>query len=285
MAIPTGLSFGSASSSPLSVYNNMLNFASQNYQNITAGYESVLSNQRNAEAAVQAGYSNLQGNVHAMVQNIGAGQNLQNQQTYADAQGRTQNQMINAGLGNTTVMGQEQLKNTGNYAIAQNSLADQIAQLQAGYYTQIGLAGLNYMGQSVNADTALQTHQLDYMGNQSYPYMQGMNSGFGSGMGGGGGGGSVGAMGGGAGGVQGLGSGGYHIGNIPGGSMYQFGNNPGQMAGGYDSGGGASGFFMNNYNNAQSLGMPDGGGGGGGWDMVGAVGGIGAGSAYGNVGD
>jgi len=298
MGIPTGLSFGQASTNPQSIYQNMLSFAQQNYQNITSGYENVLANQRSAEAAVQAGYGNLQGNVQAMIGNVGAGQNLQNQQTYASAQANTQNQMINAGLGNTTIMGQEQLKNTGNYAIAQNQLADQIAQLQAGYYSQIGLAGLNYQGQSVNADTALQAHQLDYMANQSYPYMEGLGHMGGSGFGGGGGGGmSIGPMGGGVGGVQGMSARAGHIGNIPG--------------GGYGGGGGGSNLYWSGqtdsgawgYSSPGGSGMynPYGQGSGGisqaqadrlaGNYAVGAVGGasyvggVPGGSSFGNVGD
>lgn len=295
MGIPTSLNFGSASSSPMAIYNNMLNFAQQNYQNITAGYQDVLANQRQAEAAVTAGYGNLQGNVHAMIQNVGSGQNLINQQTYAQAQASTQNQMINAGLGNTTVLGQEQLKNTGSYAIAQNTLADQIAQLQAGYYSQIGLAGLNYQGQAINADTALQAHQLDYMGNQSYPYLEGLGR-LGSSMGGGGGGMSVGPMGGGAGGVAGLLGGGRHIGNIPGGNYGGgFGGGSGNMVfgGSGDSGGGGEPNYGATYafglgglpGMGAALGLGSGGGWSGGYDGGGANYGESLGGGGGGGGD
>jgi hypothetical protein len=54
---------------------------------------------------------------------------------------------------------------------AQTALANQIAQLYAGYQSNLGLAGLNYQNQAAMQNTALNSQQLGWMNsvNAGYP--------------------------------------------------------------------------------------------------------------------
>ncbi len=98
---------------------------------------------------------------------------------------------MNAGLGNTTVTSSVSRGLMYDRTKAENALAEQIAQLKAGYMSQIGLAGLGYRGQAIQADTGVGLAQAGYQGSYSQALL-GMaggamrSGGGGYGMGGGG---------------------------------------------------------------------------------------------------
>lgn len=176
-----GSAFGQAIGGPLgsaymSAYNAALAQNQAQYQNILSGYQQVANNQNAAQNQVQAGYGNLnsqvQGtlgnalqwqlggaqniqtgynNLNTQVQNqianIGQSQSEQIANEYQQQSGQLAQQMINSGLGNTTVQGSMQGGLLTGETQAQTALANQLAQLQAGYTSQIGGSALNYLQQ------------------------------------------------------------------------------------------------------------------------------------------
>lgn len=223
-AIGGDISFGSAPSlmNPMAgyeqAYNNALQINQQNYSNIIAGYQKLAATQFDAQGPITAGYGSLYNNVLGTICGICQSQQHAVQATYTKQMGATQNRLIGAGLGNSTILQSAARGVTADAANAQTAVKNQFAQLKAGYMSQLGLAGLNWQAQAMNANTALGVDQLRTMANIQAPYpnagaymnaMQGQMGMRGTPT-------PNGPMGGGAGGVQGLGSGGRQISGSPG---------------------------------------------------------------------
>jgi len=151
------------------------------YGNILKGYQQLMGNQVANQAPIQQGYADLSKNVLAGIQGVGASQKQAIQDAYAQQSGGLQQSMVNSGLGNTTVTGSMQRGVQLDSQKAQVALANQIAQLNAGYQSNLGLAGLNYQNQANMQNTALGAKQLDWMNsvNFGYPNAQDYNSLFG----------------------------------------------------------------------------------------------------------
>lgn len=151
-------------------YANALNLNQQNYANILGGYQNIMGNQQAAQQNIQAGYGALENQVLGGIQGIGASQSQAIQDVYAQQSGNSAQQMINSGLGNTTVQQSVQRGNVADEMKAQTALANQLAQLQAGYQTNIGMAGLNYANQANMQNTGLGSQQLGFMNSVNSPY-------------------------------------------------------------------------------------------------------------------
>jgi len=151
-------------------YQNALAMNEAQYGNILQGYQQTLGNQVNAQQALQGGYTGLYNNVMGTIQGIGASQSQNIQDVYAQQQGQMQNSMINRGLGNTTVMDSAQRGLTADQTKAQTALANQMAQLTAGYQSNLGLAGLNYGNQANMQNSAQANQQLGWMNSIQAPY-------------------------------------------------------------------------------------------------------------------
>lgn len=157
-----GYSTGSSSSQQstqmvpgmMNVYNQLLGLNQNNYQNMlnayTAGGQTLAGQLPN----IYQGYGGLQNQIMGT---LGMGQVLGKNgnwgvaapaaqaigQTFAQQRGATDQQMINAGLGNTTVRGNLQNQNALMAGQAYGGLGAQLAQTAAGYQAQTGLAGLS----------------------------------------------------------------------------------------------------------------------------------------------
>lgn len=163
----------------MDVYNQLLNLNQQNYGNILSAYTQG-GNQLNQNlSGIQGGYSNL----GAGIQNtLGMGQVLGKNgnwgvatpaaqaigQTFAQQQGRTDQQMINAGLGNTTVRGNLQNQNALMAGQAYGGLGAQLAQTAAGYQSQVGLAGLGAQMQGAGLQSQFAQQYGSTLGGQHF---------------------------------------------------------------------------------------------------------------------
>lgn len=153
-----------------SAYNAALSANQQMYSNILSGYQSTLQQQVAAEQGVSQGYNQLYGNVMNTIQGVDTSTLQAIQRAYAQQSGQATQQMVNAGLGNTTVQQSTQAGLLGQYAQAQTAAQNQYAQLKAGYMSQLGLAGLNYSNQAILQNTGEANQQLQFMNSVQMPY-------------------------------------------------------------------------------------------------------------------
>ena len=167
--------FGGAIEAPS--YQDAMNQAQQSYQNILSGYNSTLQSQMAAQKSITSGYNKLSKQVLGTIKGIDESQQQAIRDQYAKQMGTLDQSLISSGLGNTTVRGSMQRGLTLDEQKAQIALANQMAQLTAGYQSQLGLAGLNYRGQAAAQNTALSGQMLGQMGQmrgQDYQYNLGV---------------------------------------------------------------------------------------------------------------
>lgn len=180
-----------------SAYCSALKANQSNYNNIIAGYQGLMGSQVGAQQGITQGYQDLQRNVLGTICGIQQSQMNAIQCQYTKGNAQAQQQAINSGLGNSTVLSSLQRGVCAQKSLATTQVQNQFAQLKAGYMSQLGLACLNYQNQANMQNTALGDQQLQFMGkcvNIPYPnagmYAAQANANrsmFGSGGGGGGG--------------------------------------------------------------------------------------------------
>lgn len=183
-SIPGGSSGQSSSSSSptmipgmMGVYNQLLAVNQQHYGNVLGAYQQGESTIASQSPQIAAGYAG----VNAGVQNqLGMGQVLgQNgnwgvaqagadriRDTFAQQQGQTTQQMTNAGLGNTTAVGNMQNQNSLMAGQAYGNLANQLAGTAAGYTAQEGNASLASRMQGLGMQANLYGQALGPLGQQ-----------------------------------------------------------------------------------------------------------------------
>lgn len=148
-------------------YSNAFNAYANNIQNqtntINAGYNQTAQNQYNAQQGVNSGYNNLSRDVLGGIAGIGSDQLALLNRNYARQAGSADQNLISSGLGNSTVRSNVQRGIGLDQNLAQNNLANSIAQTKAGYQSNIGLAGLGYQGQSIRDNTALSQDQFHWL--------------------------------------------------------------------------------------------------------------------------
>jgi hypothetical protein len=154
----------------MGAYNNALSLNKQNYSNILGGYQTALQSQQAVQQGIQQGYATLSSNVLGTIQGIDASQRQAIRDQYAMQAGQTAQGLINRGLGNTTVANSMQRGVAADRAKADIALTNQTQQLNAGYQSNLGLAGLNYANQANTQNTALRSQQLGWMNSINSPY-------------------------------------------------------------------------------------------------------------------
>ena len=165
------LPFSGGSGSYASAYNSALAMNAANYSNIMAGYQNTMANQTSAENAISSGYSSLYNNVISGIQGIQNSNAQAIADQYAQQTGAQNQSLINSGLGNTTIQASVDRGLSLDESKAQTANQNQFAQTQAGYQSQLGLAGLSYQNQAVQQNTGLAQNQLSFMNsvNAGYP--------------------------------------------------------------------------------------------------------------------
>lgn len=151
-------------------YNSALQQNIANYQNILQGYQQTMGNQVTAQGAIGKGYNDLYNNVLQGIQDVGASQKQAISDSYAQQQGQASQSLISRGLGNTTVQDSVNRGLSLDKNKADIALSNQMAQLTAGYQSQLGLSGLNYQNQAAMQNTALGANQLGWMNSVTSNY-------------------------------------------------------------------------------------------------------------------
>lgn len=165
------LSFSGGGGDYKSAYASALKMNQQNYSNILAGYQNTMTSQQNAQGRISTGYQNLQSNVLGSIAGIDRSQRQDIADTYAKNVGQASQDLINRGLGNSTVqssVGRGLLYDKTKSDIA---LTNSTQGLNAQYMSQLGLAGLNYQGQAARDNSMWAGQQLGFMNsvNAAYP--------------------------------------------------------------------------------------------------------------------
>lgn len=159
-------------------YNSALAQNQAMYGNILSGYQQVMGNQVGAQQAIGAGYNNLYNTVTQGIQGIDASQRQALADTYAQQKGQARQGLVSRGLGNTTVVNAAERGLALDKAKADIALSNQTAALQAGYQSQLGLAGLGQQNAANLQNTQLGGRQLDWMNSvtAAYPNAQEYNA-------------------------------------------------------------------------------------------------------------
>ena len=153
-----------------SAYQAALKVNQQNYNNILKGYQVALRQQQKMTRGITQGYGQLSGQVLSDIQGIDASQRQAIADAYAQQSGSAAQSLISRGLGNTTVQDSIQRGLALDKAKADVALSNQTAQLQAGYRSQLGMAGLGYRNLAQQQRAALQNQQLGFMGSVQAQY-------------------------------------------------------------------------------------------------------------------
>jgi hypothetical protein len=155
-------------------YSSQYQAAFQNnqhsYDSILAGFQQTAAQQQARQAAIAQGYTDLYGSIKGELQGSNDAQQSLINRNYAQQRGQQSQQLINRGLGNSTIQSAVDRGLTLDQALALNENAGRFAQLGAGYHQTIGLASQAYQGGAEQAQTGLANQQLDFMNSVSSPY-------------------------------------------------------------------------------------------------------------------
>ena len=152
-------------------YRDALAMNQANYGNILAGYQQTLGANADARNAIGSGYDQLLNDVLGGIGSLGQSRQRDINAQYTQQSGQQAQQLINRGLGNTTVQQSVQRGLQFDQARASNDLAEQIANQTASFRSSLGQAGLGYRERAVAANSADAMRQLDWMNsvNAQYP--------------------------------------------------------------------------------------------------------------------
>lgn len=142
---------------------------------IGAGFTELGGRLAADQAGIAAGYGQLQGDVLRGIEGVGVARGREIDDAFERSNANAQQSMINRGLGNTTVLDSAVRGVVGDRERERTRLAEDLAQMRAGYQSQLGQAGLSFRERAVGDQTALGTAGLGF-GERSMG--QGMNLGY-----------------------------------------------------------------------------------------------------------
>lgn len=152
-----------------SAYQNYTNLNKQLYDNINAGYAQMLTEMRQAQAGLQAGYTGLESRVMQRL----AGKNKSNirdiNNRYTALSGQMSQQMIDRGLGNTTVQQSIQRGLASDRSAEATRSREGYSKLMADYQTKIGGNALEAQQQGFSMMSGIQGRTLDWMNSITAP--------------------------------------------------------------------------------------------------------------------
>lgn len=154
-------------------YNSALGMNESNYNNILAGYQQAIGAQTTAQQAIQSGYTGLYNTVLGNAANIYSGQAQQLQNQAQQNLASSSQQLIDRGLGNTTIQTSVNQGVNNQLAQQQQLLAGQEAGTMAQYGSQLGLAGLAAQQHGLDQTTGLALSQLNFMNSADFQYPSG----------------------------------------------------------------------------------------------------------------
>lgn len=142
-------------------YQDLLNRNSQNYKSILDAYGGGINKAQGSLPGIYSGFGQIQQGVMKTLGLGGGGWGVATpaaqaiQRSFEQTQGQNQQNLINAGLGNTTVLANQQTGAARQAGEAYGALGAQLAQTAAGYQSQLGLAGLQSRMQGLGLQTGL----------------------------------------------------------------------------------------------------------------------------------
>lgn len=155
----------------LDVYNDLLKKNQANYQNVLDAYGKGAAVLSGGIPGLTGGYDELSQSVAGTLGQGGgwgvaapAAQAIAD--AYAQARGATTQQLTNAGLGNTTVVGNMQNQNASAASRAYADLGAQLADKYAGYQSNIGLTGLEARRALLGTESGYYQGALGALGQQ-----------------------------------------------------------------------------------------------------------------------
>lgn len=165
------LSFQGGGGDYKSAYAAALSMNQQNYGNIMAGYQNTMRDQGNAQGRILVGHQNLESNVLGSIAGIDRSQRQDIADLYEKNIGDASQQLIDRGLGNSTVqsrVGRGLLYDKGKLDIG---LTNSTQGLNAKYMSDLGQARLGYENQAAQQNTNWAGQQLQFMNsvNAGYP--------------------------------------------------------------------------------------------------------------------
>lgn len=153
-----------------SAYTNALDMNSSNYSNILSGYHQTAEAQDSAQNQIAQGYAGLDARVMGGIDQVGQARRNDIADQYAKAQGNATQGLIDRGLSNSTVTSSVNRGLEYDRQKSETQLSDDLAQMRAGYQSNIGLANLGYLSQANNERTGLAQSQLGWMNSVNAPY-------------------------------------------------------------------------------------------------------------------
>jgi hypothetical protein len=150
----------------MGLYNQQLGLNLQNYNTILNSYNQAQGNAANELQGIYSGYGALSKSVLGALGVNGGGWGVaapaaqQIQKQFVQSQGQNKQQLINAGLGNSTVLSNAMTAGNEQASLAYGSLGAQLAQTAAGYESQIGLAGLSAQQQGLSQQLGLTSNLM-----------------------------------------------------------------------------------------------------------------------------
>jgi hypothetical protein len=163
----SGYSSGLSQSAPVinpgaaGFYNQLLGLNRQNYQSVLDSYSSGIRNAQGQLPGIYNAYGGLEKQVMGTLGLTGGGWGVATpaaqaiQRTFEQQNANSQQQLVNAGLGNTTILSGVQGQNARQAAEAYGGLGAQLAQTAAGYQSQFGLAQQQARMQGLGMQTGL----------------------------------------------------------------------------------------------------------------------------------
>lgn len=170
-ALPPDQALSALGDSYQGAYNSALAQNQSNYNNILAGYQKTLASQTSAQQAISAGYSNLYNQVQDKLATQGQTRATDITAAGIADLGRQTQGLVDRGLGNTTVQNQVVRGNAFDRERQLTANSEAVSGLQATSARELGLAGLGFQQNAMQANTSLQNRQLDWMNsiNAQYP--------------------------------------------------------------------------------------------------------------------
>lgn len=151
-------------------YNSALAMNQQNYGNILSGYQTTLGQNADARAGIGSGYDKLLSDVLGGIGSMGQSRQRDLNAQYTQQSGAAAQQLVNRGLGNSTVQQSVQRGIGFDQARASNDLAEQVAMQTANFRSSLGQAGLGYRERMIQQNSADAMRQLDWMNSVQAQY-------------------------------------------------------------------------------------------------------------------
>lgn len=168
--IPFGGNPQQLSQSYGNAYNSALALNQANYQNVLKGYQDAANAQAQRQHNTQTQHYELENQIRGDLNLAGSTRKQEIQDQYAQLSGQQSQQLIDRGLGNSTIQASVNRGLGLDEAKAQNQLAEQIAGLRAQYGSNLGLARIAQHAQGSREATGLTEDQLNFMNSVQSPY-------------------------------------------------------------------------------------------------------------------